>query len=155
MDEAWTVGNISIFEECTTEISASNRRIKSMLSKIPVFAQSNNLTISLQAEITQLMEDVALNPHYNDGIEVAIAYMKRKIAKLSPVVTCSKVQGCLESTRKIVVQLKMIEWRLLGIGEATAGLYLAYHYSKLGPYFGDVEGRNPNSHHMAKLVIFL
>ena len=50
MDEAWTLGNISIFEECTTEISASNRRIKSILSKLPVFAQSNNLTISLQAE---------------------------------------------------------------------------------------------------------
>ena len=154
MDEAWTLGNISIFEECTTEISASNRRIKYIVSKLPVFAQSNNLTINLQAEITQLMEDVELNPYYNDGIEVAIAYIKRKIAKLSPVVTCSKVRGCLESTRKIVVQLKMIEWRLLGIGEATAGLYLAYHYSKLGPYFGDVEGKNPNSHHKAKVVIF-
>ena len=124
-----------------------------MLPKIQAFTQSNNLTINLQAEITQLMEDVELNPYSNDGLEVAIAYIEKKITRSSPA-TCSEVQGCLESARKIVVQLKMIEWRLFGVGEATAGTYLAYHFSKLGPYFGDVEGRNPNSHHKAKVVIF-
>ena len=145
MDEAWSVGNIGIFEECTEEISGSNARIKNILPRIQAFTQSNNLTINLQAEITQLMEDVELNPYSNDGLEVAIAYIEKKITRSSPA-TCSEVQGCLESTRKIVVQLKMIEWRLFGVGEATAGAYLAYHFSKLGPYFGDVEGRNPNSH---------
>ena len=145
MDEAWSVGNIGIFEECTEEISGSNARIKNILPRIQAFTQSNNLTINLQAEIAQLMEDVELNPYSNDGLEVAIAYIEKKITRSSPA-TCSEVQGCLESTRKIVVQLKMIEWRLFGIGEATAGAYLAYHFSKLGPYFGDVEGRNPNSH---------
>ena len=145
MDEAWSVRNISIFEECTAEIIASNARIKYVLPKIQAITQSNNLTINLQAEITQLLEDVELNPYANDGLEVAIAYIEKKITRHLPV-TCSEVQGCLESTRKIVVQLKMIEWRLFGIGEATAGAYLAYHYSNLGPYFGDVEGRNPNSH---------
>ena len=146
MDEAWSVGNIGIFEVCTEEISGSNARIKNILPRIQAFTQSNNLTINLQAEIAQLMEDVELNPYSNDGLEVAIAYIEKKITRSSPA-TCSEVQGCLESTRKIVVQLKMIEWRLFGIGEATAGAYLAYHFSKLGPYFGDVEGRNPNSHH--------
>ena len=143
MDEAWSVGNITIFEECTAEISASNARIKYILPRIQAFTQSNNLTINLQAEIAQLMEDVELNPYSNDGLEVVIAYIENKMTRS---VTCSEIQGCLESTRKIVIQLKMIEWRLYGIGEATAGAYLAYHYSKLGPYFGDVEGRNSNSH---------
>ena len=34
----------------------------------------------------------------------------------------------------------MLEWGLFGLGEATAGLFIAYHYSKLGPYFGDLDG---------------
>ena len=34
----------------------------------------------------------------------------------------------------------MLEWGLFGLGEATAGLFLAHHYSNLGPYFGDLKG---------------
>ena len=146
-DEAWTVDNISVYEECTSEISASNTRIQSTLPKIKEFVYANNLSMSIQAQLTQLMEDVELNPYKNDGLEVAIAYIKQTSSSNSPFKTCSEVQGCLESTRKVVVQLKMIEWRLFGIGQATAGVYLAYHYSKLGPYYGDLEGRNPKSHH--------
>ena len=152
-DKAWSVKDIAVYEGCTAEISASNAKVKYVLPKIQAITQSNNLTINLQAEVTQLMEDVEFNPYANDGLEVAITYIEKKITRHLPV-TCSEVQGCLESTRKIVVLLKMIEWRLLGIGEATAGLYLAYHYSMIGPYFGDVEGKNPNSHHKAKVVIF-
>ena len=141
---AWTVGNISVYEECTIEISESNARIKSTLPKIKEFAYFNNLNMSIQAQITQLMENVQLNPYINDGLEVAIAYIKQT-ASNSQLKTCSEQQECLESTRKVVVQLKMIEWRLFGIGQATAGVYLGYHYSMLGPYYGDLEGRNPNS----------
>ena len=143
---AWTVGNISVYEECTIEISESNARIKSTLPKIKEFVYFNNLNMSIQAQITQLMENVQLNPYINDGLEVAIAYIKQTSSNF-PFKTCAEVRGCLESTRKVVVQLKMIEWRLFGIGQATAGVYLAYHYSKLGPYYGDLEGRNPKSHH--------
>ena len=142
---------MAVYEGCTEEISASNARIGSTLPKIKLFTQSNNLNISIEAQISQLMEDVELNPYYNDGLEVAIAYIKHKSSK-SPFKTCSEV--CLESTRKIVILLKMIEWRLFGIGEATAGMYLAYHFSSLGTYFGDNEGRNSNSHHYAKVMIF-
>ena len=39
-----------------------------------------------------------------------------------------------------MIRLKMLEWGLFGLGEATAGLFIAYHYSKLGPYFGDLDG---------------
>ena len=88
------------------------------------------------------MENIELSPYKNNGVDVAIAYIKQTASNLS-LKTCSELRGCLESTRKVVVQLKMIEWRLFGIGQATAGLYLAYHYSMLGPYYGDLEGRNP------------
>ena len=144
-DEAWNVDKTTIFEECSAEIIASNSRIKSTIPKIEVFTQVNGLNLSIQAEIGQLMENVKMDPYYNDGLEVAIAYIKQKTSE-SPLINCSEVEGCLESTRKIVVQLKMIEWRLFGIGQATAGLYLAQHFSTLGQYFGDNEGRNPNPH---------
>ena len=106
--------------------------------------------MSIQAQISQLMEDVVLNPYMNDGLEVAIAFIKDESSK-SSFIECSEPRGCLEMTRKIVVQLKMIEWRMFGIGQSTAGLFLAYHFSNVGPYFGDIEGRNPNSCQEAQL----
>ena len=50
--------------------------------------------------------------------------------------------GCYETTRKIVLQLKMIEWGIYGLGDGTAGMFLANHYSTLGPYFGDKFGHD-------------
>merc|ERR1712223_431051 len=50
--------------------------------------------------------------------------------------------GCYEITRKIVLQLKMIEWGIYGLGDGTAGMFLANHYSTLGPYFGDKFGHD-------------
>ena len=50
--------------------------------------------------------------------------------------------GCYETTRKIVLHLKMIEWKFFGLGDGTAGMFLANHYSEIGPYFGDKSGHN-------------
>ena len=50
--------------------------------------------------------------------------------------------GCHEMTRKIVLQLKMIEWGIYGLSDGTAGMFLANHYSTLGPYFGDNFGHD-------------
>ena len=36
----------------------------------------------------------------------------------------------------------MIEWGLFGLGSASAGLYVAEYFLKLGPYFGDLGGSN-------------
>ena len=49
---------------------------------------------------------------------------------------------CLEVTREVVIRLKMIEWGLFGLGSASAGLYVAEYFLKLGPYFGDLGGSN-------------
>ena len=48
----------------------------------------------------------------------------------------------------------MIQWGIFGLGEATAGLYLAYHYAKLGPYFGDIGGSNWPHIPLHKGVVF-
>ena len=36
----------------------------------------------------------------------------------------------------------MIEWGIYGLGDGTAGMFLANHYSTLGPYFGDKFGHD-------------
>ena len=52
----------------------------------------------------------------------------------------SEKKVSLEDIREVVIRLKMIEWGIHGLGGASAGLFLAYHHLKLGPYFGDVDG---------------
>merc|ERR1711974_4128 len=37
-------------------------------------------------------------------------------------------------------RLKMMSWGIHGLGAASAGVFLAYHHSMLGPYFGDIAG---------------
>ena len=62
-----------------------------------------------------------------------------------PLASDSRVcieRHCLEVTREVVIRLKMIEWGLFGLGSASAGLYVAEHFLKLGPYFGDLGGSN-------------
>ena len=56
--------------------------------------------------------------------------------------SCSHIPGCEKAVRKIVLQLKMIEWGVFGLGESTAGMFLAYHHKFLGPYFGNLNGHN-------------
>ena len=36
----------------------------------------------------------------------------------------------------------MIQWGILGLGDASAGTFLAYHYPSLGPYFGNIDAQN-------------
>ena len=36
----------------------------------------------------------------------------------------------------------MMEWGIMGLGYFSAGLFLANHYSFIGPYFGSTDGPN-------------
>ena len=36
----------------------------------------------------------------------------------------------------------MIQWGILGLGDASAGTFLANHYPSLGPYFGNIDAQN-------------
>ena len=53
-----------------------------------------------------------------------------------------QVPGCQKIVRKVILQLMMIEWGILGLGDASAGTFLAYHYPSLGPYFGNIDAQN-------------
>ena len=89
----------------------------------------------------------------------SIEYIKNTSSVSQHVVSCLETSDCLETKREVVVRLKMIEWGLLGLGEATAGLYLAFHYGKLGPYFGNKDTNlwphNPLSKNATELELAL
>ena len=53
-----------------------------------------------------------------------------------------QVPGCQKTVRKVILQLTMIQWGILGLGDASAGAFLANHYPSLGPYFGNIEAQN-------------
>ena len=53
-----------------------------------------------------------------------------------------QVPGCQKIVRKVILQLMMIQWGILGLGDASAGTFLAYHYPSLGPYFGNIDAQN-------------
>ena len=39
------------------------------------------------------------------------------------------------------MQVVMLGWGIFGISQSPAGMFLAFHHSILGPYYGDNEGR--------------
>ena len=140
---AWEASNVFQFTQCTEEISSSNIRILGSLGDIEVFAANNlNSTMEIQNQLGQIMEDVHLNPSLSDGLDIALIFFKKGASFFTNVESCSQISDCQKAVREIVLQLKMIEWGFYGLGEATAGMFVAYHYSTLGPYFGNINDHN-------------
>ena len=80
-----------------------------------------------------------------NNLETALNFVKNKAALMKADIDCFLLPGCPEKARKIIIQLIMIEWGILGLGSSTPGLFLANHFQALGPYFGNVDGHNwPN-----------
>ena len=140
LDVAWQDSSSLQYQDCTTEISQSNARIYGNLQAIEVFAANNTFSnLAIQKHLGESIEDVKLGPYGSDGLEVAINHIKNE-SSISAAVVCYEINGCIETTRYIVIQLKMIEWGLFGLGEAMPGMFLAHHFSKIGQYFGDLDG---------------
>ena len=145
-DEAWKEYRISEFSGCNEELRASTPWIRDILSDIETLSSNYmNSTMPLQTQIDQLMGDIDRSPFGSDALETAIHFIKKSSALVPESISCSQISGCQEMARKIVLQLKLFEWEVLGLGDSTAGMFLAYHYAALGPYFGNVKGHDwPN-----------
>ena len=57
-------------------------------------------------------------------------------------VECATTPGCTWLLRRYVMQVVMLGWGIFGISQSPAGMFLAFHHSILGPYYGDNEGRD-------------
>ena len=74
--------------------------------------------------------------------DIAIRFLTNSLKSSTETLSCSKVVGCLERMREVVIRLKMITWGLYGLSQVPAGMLLANHNAMLGPYFGDLGGTN-------------
>ena len=137
---AWDTANVKQYQECTAQISRSSSVIRESIDDIEIFSVNRNGNMSIQTELEQILEDIALGPRPAKGFEHAIAYIKNVSSPSNHSLPCSEIKGCLEGTREVVIRLKMINWGMHGLGAASAGVFLAYHHSMLGPYFGDIDG---------------
>ena len=68
------------------------------------------------------MEDVELSvedARLAAGLESAINHIKKAVSNIlnTDDLKCEKDNGCLEQVRDLVLQIKMSEWGLFGIGE--------------------------------------
>lgn len=138
--DAWNSKEKSKYQNCTSQITGSNVMIDENVPHIEIFALHHNKEMSIQVQLEQEVESVITFPDTSLGLQQAINYIKSVSYEHNPIYSCYDTADCFEVTREIVVRLKMIEWGLFGLGEATAGLYLAYHFSKIGPYFGEGVG---------------
>ena len=132
-NSAWDVNDPAGYNNCTHEIGASNPQILAAMDQIETIAKDTKY----------LLNDIWLSlegfDHYEEGydsraVEVAVNQFKHiESGNLTSAILCNG--NCFERLRKIITQLKLIEWGYYGTAEATGGLYLAYHAQKLGNYF--------------------
>ena len=137
---AWNPVNIENYRKCTNEISDSNIYIKRNMDNIKSFILNRCKNMSIQIELEQILEEIELDPEAPQGLEQAIAYIKNVSVISKKYLADPDDKDFLEDIREVVIRLKMIELGIHGLGAGSAGLFLAYHHLKLGPYFGDGDG---------------
>ena len=111
---------------------------------IQVYAVYHDRDLTMQVELEQDLEKYSIKDDPSVALEYAISKIEAVSAFNTHFTECDKQENCTRDTREVVVRLKMIEWGIYGMGEATAGTYLAYFYSKLGPYFGNDDPEKTN-----------
>merc|ERR1712051_91009 len=108
------------------------------------FAAGNiNSTMAIEAKIGHLTINEATKKYYNShGLETALHHIKHMSESTTTSILCSEIPGCQEKVRRIILQLLMMEWGILELGDLAAGIFLANHYSLVGPYYGSTDGPN-------------
>ena len=136
---SWIEKNHYQFKRCTRELSKPLPWMFGLDNHIERFcAQNMNSTISPQAQLGLLLENVTLHSQGSNALGLALSFLE-KTPTAYPV-ECSQLVGCKDCERKVIIQLMLMEMGILGLGDATPGKLLANHYSTLGPYFGSMAG---------------
>ena len=123
--EAWENSKTLTYQGCTEKIVQSNTQIEEKMETIELFAANNiNSTIVLQ-----------MGKIKSASIPETLELIHNKTISYNNLSTCSQVCGCPETARKIIVQLKMIQWGLFDFGEVSPGNFLAFNSEDIGDYF--------------------
>ena len=138
---AWDSSNDDAYVKCTNRIMESITKNESKIQSIQSYYFDRSDGISMQVAFEQILEDINLEPNPFKGLGQVLDFIGNKSSATSDSKPCIKTL-CLETTREVVIRLKMIEWGIFGLGTASAGLYVAEHFLRLGKYFGDLEESN-------------
>ena len=128
--------NVIEYQECTNSIiSKSSSMIQKNLKEIELFSIFHKGEISIGTKLEQILHNLDIKT-----LDHAIAHIKNVSSSSNYSLTCSEVEGCLEGARELVIRLNMLKQGMYVLEKATAGLFLAYHHSLVGPYYGDIGG---------------
>jgi hypothetical protein len=141
---AWNE-NSQKFARCTEQLKSTSW-LGAAFEDIENFVAGNmNSSMPIEAQIGQLGKmtiSIGMKQTKTNGIETAIQNIKHMSDSITTSKVCSEIPGCQEKVRRTILQLLMMEWGIMGLGDVAAGLFLVNHYSFIGPYFGSTDGPN-------------
>jgi hypothetical protein len=128
------------FARCTEQLKSISR-LGDTFEDIEKFAAGNmNSAMPIEAQISHLT--INSKDRKYQGLETALRKLKAMSESITTAIACSEIPGCQEKVRRTILQLLMMEWGIFELGHLAAGLFLANHYSYIGPYFGSTDGPN-------------
>ena len=119
------------FARCTEQLIESISWLGEAFEDIERFAAGNmNSTMPIEAQIGHLTINPNDKKYYDShGLETALVNIKHMSESTTTSILCSEIPGCQEKVRRIILQLLMMEWGILELGDLGAGLFLANHFS--------------------------
>ena len=140
---AWNEKSLQ-FARCTEQLNASISWLGEAFEDIENLVAGNiNSTMPIEAKIGNLTINPNDKKYYEShGLETALQKLKVMSESITTSTACSEIPGCQEKARRTILQLLMMEWGILELGDLAAGLFLVNHYSFIGPYFGSTDGPN-------------
>ena len=78
---AWEPSNAEAYKNCTNQIIRSNTKIQNNFQLIQSYSMNQNGTISIQAELEQVLEDVEVETNPSKGLEQVLTYIRNEYPK--------------------------------------------------------------------------
>ena len=113
---SWDPNNVTKYIECTNQISKSSHLIQKNIEDIESFSINGFRNMSAQTGLKQILEEIEHEPNPTKRLEHVIDYIRNVSSISNQFLNCSGMEKCLEDKREVIVRLKMIQWRLHGLG---------------------------------------
>ena len=130
---AWNPVFVEEYQNCTNEIiTESSLPIKNSIDIIQLFAVEILEGKSIKIEFQKILNVINAEHDIKSHIKLAIAHIRNETMSSTESLSCSKIDGCLEIIREVILRLKLIELGGFGPTVSNAGLFLAFHHNILG-----------------------
>ena len=75
---AWEPSYVKEFKDCTNQIIGSNNKLQENRKFIKYYSMNHTGTMSIQAELEQILEDVELEPNPSKGLDQVLDFIKNQ-----------------------------------------------------------------------------